>query len=56
MSELEDGIQELHKMGPQTVAISSTDIDEKLTSIVSTAKGNSSLTRNSILSTQVFIE
>ncbi|XP_008214875.1 pyridoxal kinase isoform X1 [Nasonia vitripennis] len=40
MSELKDGIQELHKMGPKTVAISSTDIDEKLTSIVSTAKDN----------------
>lgn len=37
--ELKDAIKELHKMGPQTVAVSSTDIDEKLTSIVSTAKG-----------------
>ena len=39
VSELKDAVQELHKLGPQTVAVSSTDIDEKLTSVVSTAKG-----------------
>lgn len=40
MSELQDAITVLHKIGPQTVAVSSTEINDKLTAIISTNKGN----------------
>ncbi|KAK9299317.1 hypothetical protein QLX08_007664 [Tetragonisca angustula] len=40
MSELQNALKELHKIGPQTVAVSSTEINDKLTAIVSTSKDN----------------
>lgn len=40
MSELQDAVTVLHKIGPQTVAVSSTEINDKLTAIISTNKGN----------------
>lgn len=40
MSELQDAITVLHKIGPQTVAVSSTEINDKLTAIISTNKEN----------------
>ncbi|KOC70752.1 Pyridoxal kinase [Habropoda laboriosa] len=40
MSELKNAIKELHNIGPGTVAISSTDIDDKLTAVFSTTKDN----------------
>lgn len=39
MSELQNAVKELHKAGPRTVAVSSTEIDNKLTTIVSTIEG-----------------
>lgn len=39
-SDLENAIKKVHKMGPQTVAISSTELNNKLTTIISTNKGN----------------
>ncbi|XP_015591886.1 pyridoxal kinase [Cephus cinctus] len=41
--ELKEGIKELHKMGPKTVVISSTDIDGKLTAIASSLNEDSML-------------
>ncbi|XP_076639344.1 pyridoxal kinase [Colletes latitarsis] len=38
--ELRSAIKELHKAGPQIVAVSSTEIDNKLTAIFSTIKDN----------------
>ncbi|KAJ8673649.1 hypothetical protein QAD02_004911 [Eretmocerus hayati] len=38
MSDLKSSIKEIHELGPKTIAVSSSDIDEKLTSIVSTSK------------------
>ncbi|XP_076247220.1 pyridoxal kinase isoform X2 [Calliopsis andreniformis] len=38
VSELQNAIKELHKIGPQTVAVSSTEIDDKLTAVFSTIK------------------
>ncbi|XP_006625018.1 pyridoxal kinase [Apis dorsata] len=40
MSDLENAIKKVHKMGPQTVAVSSTELDNKLTTIISTNKDN----------------
>ncbi|XP_033193438.1 pyridoxal kinase isoform X2 [Bombus vancouverensis nearcticus] len=40
MSELQDAVTVLHKIGPQTVAVSSTEINDKLTAIISTNKEN----------------
>ncbi|XP_043592471.1 pyridoxal kinase [Bombus pyrosoma] len=40
MSELQDAITVLHKIGPQTVAVSSTEINDKLTAIISMNKEN----------------
>lgn len=40
MSELQNALKELHKIGPKTVAVSSTEINDKLTAIVSTSKDN----------------
>jgi len=39
MNELQNAIKKLHRNGPKTVAISSTDLNEKLTAVVSAAKG-----------------
>ncbi|XP_016920635.1 pyridoxal kinase [Apis cerana] len=39
-SDLENAIKKVHKMGPQTVAISSTELNNKLTTIISTNKDN----------------
>lgn len=39
MKELKNAIKKLHETGPQIVCISSTEIDSKLTSVVSSAKG-----------------
>lgn len=39
MSELQNAIKKLHQKGPKTVAVSSTELSDKLTAIVSTAKG-----------------
>ena len=39
MDDMKNGINDLHKLGPKIVAISSTDIDDKLTSVVSNVKG-----------------
>ena len=39
MSDLKEAIQILHSKGPKTVAVSSTDINDKLTSIKSTSAG-----------------
>lgn len=38
LSELKNAVKEVHKIGPQTVAVSSTEINDKLTAIVSTKK------------------
>ncbi|XP_011169541.2 pyridoxal kinase [Solenopsis invicta] len=38
MSELQNAIKNLHKIGPKTVAVSSTELSDKLTAVVSTAK------------------
>jgi len=38
MSELQNAIKKLHQNGPKTVAVSSTELSDKLTAIVSTAK------------------
>lgn len=38
MSDLENAVKQLHKIGPQTVAVSSTEISNKLTAVVSTKK------------------
>ncbi|XP_011873022.1 PREDICTED: pyridoxal kinase [Vollenhovia emeryi] len=40
MSELQNAIKKLHQNGPKTVAVSSTELSDKLTAIVSTAKDN----------------
>lgn len=40
MSELQEAVTVLHKIGPQTVAVSSTEINDKLTAIISTNKEN----------------
>ncbi|XP_020278168.1 pyridoxal kinase [Pseudomyrmex gracilis] len=40
MIELKSAIKKLHQIGPQTVAVSSTEIDSKLTAVVSTTKDN----------------
>ncbi|XP_014238929.1 pyridoxal kinase [Trichogramma pretiosum] len=40
MEELRQSIKELHSLGPKTIAVSSTDIDDKLTSILSTEDGS----------------
>lgn len=39
MTELKTCIQEIHDVGPSIIAVSSTEIDNKLTSLVSTKKG-----------------
>lgn len=39
MTALSDAILELHKVGPKIVAVSSCDIDNKLTSVTSSIKG-----------------
>lgn len=40
MSELQNAIRKVHKIGPQTVAVSSTEIGDKLTTVISTKKDN----------------
>ena len=40
MSDVQNAVKELHKAGPRIVAVSSTDIDNKLTAIVSTIEDN----------------
>ncbi|KZC05086.1 Pyridoxal kinase [Dufourea novaeangliae] len=40
MSDLQTAVKELHKAGPETVAISSTEIDDKLIAIFSAIKNN----------------
>ncbi|XP_026827478.1 pyridoxal kinase [Ooceraea biroi] len=40
MTELQNAIKKLHQIGPQTVAVSSTDFNDRLTALVSTAKDN----------------
>ncbi|XP_076183301.1 pyridoxal kinase [Ptiloglossa arizonensis] len=40
ISELKSALKQLHKLGPQIVAISSTEIDNKLTATLSTIKDN----------------
>lgn len=39
MSELKEAIKVLHSKGPKIVAVSSTDIENKLTSVTSVSKG-----------------
>ena len=39
MNELKEAIQELRTKGPKIVAVSSTEIDNKLTSVISSYKG-----------------
>lgn len=39
MSELQNAIKKLHLNGPKIIAVSSTELDNKLTAVVSTAKG-----------------
>lgn len=39
MTDLLNAIEKLHEIGPQIVAVSSTDFNDKLTALVSTAKG-----------------
>lgn len=39
MTELQSAIKTLHQIGPQIVAVSSTELDDKLTAIVSAVKG-----------------
>jgi len=39
MVELQNAIKKLHQIGPQTIAVSSTDLNDKLTALVSTIKG-----------------
>jgi len=39
MAELQNAIKKLHQIGPQTIAVSSTDFNDKLTALVSTVKG-----------------
>lgn len=38
VSELQSAIEEIHKIGPETIAVSSTEIGDKLTAIFSTVK------------------
>ncbi|XP_024890907.1 pyridoxal kinase [Temnothorax curvispinosus] len=40
MNELQNAIKKLHQKGPKTVAVSSTELSDKLTAVVSTAKDN----------------
>lgn len=40
IKELQDTVTELHKMGPKVIAVSSTEINDKLTALVSTMKDN----------------
>lgn len=40
MSELQNVIKKLHRNGPKSVAVSSTELSGKLTAVVSTAKDN----------------
>ncbi|XP_076753295.1 pyridoxal kinase [Xylocopa sonorina] len=40
MSELQNAIRKVHKVGPQTIAVSSTEIGDKLTTVISTKKDN----------------
>ncbi|XP_025158237.1 pyridoxal kinase isoform X2 [Harpegnathos saltator] len=40
MDELQSVLKELHATGPQTIAVSSTELNNKLTAVVSTAKDN----------------
>lgn len=39
MTDLTNAIEKLHSMGPKIVAVSSTDLNGKLTAVVSRAKG-----------------
>ncbi|XP_072765049.1 pyridoxal kinase isoform X3 [Anoplolepis gracilipes] len=43
MIELQDAIKKLHQIGPKTVAVSSTELNNKLTAVVSTEKGSGDL-------------
>ncbi|XP_014479960.1 PREDICTED: pyridoxal kinase [Dinoponera quadriceps] len=38
MSELQNALKELHQIGPQTIAVSSTELNSKLTAVVSATK------------------
>lgn len=40
MSDLQNAVKKLHEIGPKTVAVSSTELGDKLTAIFSTIKGN----------------
>lgn len=40
MQDLQNAVKQLHKIGPQTVAVSSAEIGDKLTAIFSKNKGN----------------
>lgn len=40
LTELQNAIKKLHEIGPQTIAVSSTDFSDKLTALVSTMKDN----------------
>lgn len=39
ISELQNAIKKLHQKGPKIVAVSSTELSDKLTAVVSNAKG-----------------
>lgn len=39
ITELQNAIKKLHQIGPKTVAVSSTELNDKLTAVVSTEKG-----------------
>lgn len=40
MNEVQDALKKLHQIGPQTIAISSTELNNsKLTTVVSATKG-----------------
>ncbi|XP_012231089.1 pyridoxal kinase [Linepithema humile] len=40
MTDLQNAIKKVHEIGPQTIAVSSTDFSDKLTALVSTVKDN----------------
>lgn len=40
ITELQNAIKKLHQIGPKTVAVSSTELNDKLTAVVSTEKDN----------------
>lgn len=39
MTELQSAIKKLHQIGPKIIAVSSTEFNNKLTTVVSTEKG-----------------